>query len=580
MSERIEDFDEEEAPAHSFEDLLVAVLRALVVFADTTAPAVLLIAPLLFAIRSGELALGAPVALLAVALFAAVGTLLGAWSRLATLRMRATVIALAGILAAEVFSGPGGLSWPWLAGGFALLLALSFAAGRYLGTMSFLVGLVLVAVALACPPADPPLRWDLRTEKERPGAGASELPIVVHILLEAQIGVEGLSPQIDAKGAEAAALRAFYEELGFRVYGRTFATSHRGAESTASAFNFELGPPRRELLAFRGDGARRRQALRMNAYFAELSDRGYALIVHQSEALDFCSFGGSDESMQAVRCETHPLERMAALGRADLPIGEQLEWLLRIYTTESTLLEGARLVYNAFATSRMTTGLGIPLWGGRPALTSLRSPDVLEALADDLEDARPGDFYFAHVGLPAGPFVYDEACLPRAEDAAWLSEPDLDEVLLGAQAERMRAMRYARYLAQASCLREQLAELLTHIGELGLLERSRIIVQGSRGSGLTRVPMDAANLERLGRPDQVDAFSAHLAVREPGGQAHYDDRIISLPAALMEIVFGPDHDRAAQESLDRQVYVHDVQVPGRTTAHPMPTFRGGVVHDE
>jgi hypothetical protein len=121
------------------------------------------------------------------------------------------------------------IAWAGPVGGLALgvlialpIVALPFTVLSWLGPNLGIVLATVFSVALVSTlllPAEPlPLGETYR----RDGAEAKDLPPIIHLVLDEQIGVEGLPADI-AGGADLRDdLRRFYVDFGFALYGRAY----------------------------------------------------------------------------------------------------------------------------------------------------------------------------------------------------------------------------------------------------------------------------------------------------------------------------------------------------------------------
>jgi len=134
----------------------------------------------------------------------------------------------------------------------------------------------------------------------------SDLPPYIHIVLDAQIGLEGLPEIVDSIGRFKSSIRKSYRDLGYKVYG-----------------NVHVRTPPQSILSFRNflgfihvDGSKHVTRLPVktqntlggpNKIFSSLDQMGYLINVIQSSHLDLCN--NSDSNFRIHSCRTYPFNR-------------------------------------------------------------------------------------------------------------------------------------------------------------------------------------------------------------------------------------------------------------------------------
>ncbi|MGI9462318.1 MAG: hypothetical protein ACR2OM_00140, partial [Aestuariivirgaceae bacterium] len=105
------------------------------------------------------------------------------------------------------------------------------------------------------------------------GPELNDLPPVIHVILDGQIGIGGLSPDIADARQAADMMRQVYRD--FEVHERGYSLFTRTEDSVTSLMNGELSTGVETLLDRTG-GARR---MRTNKWFDQLRSQGYAIRV-------------------------------------------------------------------------------------------------------------------------------------------------------------------------------------------------------------------------------------------------------------------------------------------------------------
>ena len=108
-----------------------------------------------------------------------------------------------------------------------------------------------------------------------------DLPIIVHLVLDEFIGLDGI-PTDSSGGREIRGeLLTFFQEYGFHIFGRAYAQYFDSKDSIPTIVNFKTDSTQVGLLDHGN--------LTTNTYFSRMHARGYSIRVYQSTALDFCS---------------------------------------------------------------------------------------------------------------------------------------------------------------------------------------------------------------------------------------------------------------------------------------------------
>ncbi|HET9447236.1 MAG TPA: hypothetical protein VFO35_13290, partial [Steroidobacteraceae bacterium] len=109
-------------------------------------------------------------------------------------------------------------------------------------------------------------------------SGNAEPPLLIHLLLDEHIGVEGLPPEIAGTRALRQELIDFYTSRGFRLFGGAYSQYANTYNSIANLLNFSSREVSHPYL-LHGDEAE--WDLKEAAYFQLLQQRGYRLHVYQ-----------------------------------------------------------------------------------------------------------------------------------------------------------------------------------------------------------------------------------------------------------------------------------------------------------
>lgn len=384
-----------------------------------------------------------------------------------------------------------------------------------------LTALAVPMLAVSLVTSGPPPMHEVGT----PGARAGDdpdLPFILHLVLDEQIGVEGIPPEFDPDGAFAAMLREGYAERGFTVYGRAYS---RYASTHMSLSNMLNGTAQPEFAPWFPGGFEHGILLEENRWFAQLREAGYRFHVVQTEYLRFLDPrpGPLEEGDSVVEYVSNDL---ASLADTPLSVFGKISIVLGIYSQESWILKNLAGGFN-----RVNGAVGwfslpdIHLGGGGVAPQA--PMDQLDRLVADLQRAGPGQVWFAHITVPHFPYGFRADCSMETDSSRWLDSWD---PAAGPRRNTpvSRAERYVLYLAQMACVQDKLLTAFDDLAARGFWKDALVIVQGDHGSriGLEDPAPDRA--PNMTEADFRDYYSTFYAVKRPGGTGVYDDRPLPL----------------------------------------------------
>jgi hypothetical protein len=477
---------------------------------------------------------------------------------LASWRPLAEVLLLAGILTFVVDIHFLDASFWWWGLGESSALA---ATGGLLAALFWPIRAHLAAVATAMSTAVLVSTLLLpvsaaRRETAVPAGQPKDLPLLVHVVLDEHIGIEGLPAELSSLRAD---LRSFYRSHGFRIFGGAFSEHVETQHSLGHLLNLSPGVLRSDLVE-PGDGGDSFR-LRRNDYFARLTASGYRLRVHQTDWLDVCVPAAS-----IVACDEHSPRGIAFLQESPLGASEKAGLVARTYLDASRIYLRIAGLYDS-GRRRFEPLHSLPRWT-RVRVGAPNSLAEAGRLMADLARAEPGDAFFAHLIAPHEPFVYDEACalLPRDR---WRSI--WDDWSRTTPAGK-RADLYGRYAAQVRCTTRIMRSILDAIPPR-LRDDAIVVVHGDHGSRLGIITPESSQAAAMSVDDYRDAYSTLFAVKAPGISSGYDERSISIACLLKGLLDREFH--AGDEPMACQsppaVFM---RTTGAVIEHPLPAFTG------
>ena len=372
---------------------------------------------------------------------------------------------------------------------------------------------------------------EIVSEEAPAAAGAdSDAPLLIHLLLDEHIGVEGLPPEIPAARELRAELIEFYTSRGFHLFGGAYSQYANTYNSIANLLNFAAREVSHPYLLHGSDEAE--WDLKEAAYFQTLQQRGYRLHVYQSSYMDLCHA----EGIKLQDCTTYPVASLGLLQDLRLPAPEKTRAIANAVITESSVLHVLNKIYErGIRAALLRIGWQAPGWRWQPpSFGPLRVPAVFERLSEDILRHPRGHAFFAHLILPHYPYVFDSGCTLRPHTADWLTNRISSPDQLVYNTADSRAQKYERYVEQTRCVIKTLDGLLKQLESRGLLDNATVIINGDHGSRIPRHFPSGTTLAAgvLDEADYRDTFSTLYAIRSPGVSPGYDVG----PAPLVELL--------------------------------------------
>jgi hypothetical protein len=375
-------------------------------------------------------------------------------------------------------------------------------------------------------------------------SGNAEPPLLIHLLLDEHIGVEGLPPEIPGAQALRAELIEFYTSRGFRLFGGAYSQYANTFNSIANLLNFasrEVSHP--YLLHESGETE---WDLKQAAYFQMLQQRGYRLHVYQSKYMDLCHADG----VQVQECLTYPVTSLSLLQGLTLKTTEKAGAIANAIITQSNILRVAHKVYERLIRGTLLrAGWQLPAWRWQaPLFGSLPIPRVFDRLGDDVLRHPRGHAFFAHLLMPHYPYIFDSRCELRPRTSDWLTNRIASTDVLVYNTVDSRARKYDRYADQVRCVLTLIDALLDDLESRGLLDDAIIVINGDHGS---RIPVHFPTGLTLASgvltdTDLRDSFSALYAIHAPGVSPGYDPGPMTLVELLNHHLGGePLSDRSS-----------------------------------
>ena len=412
-------------------------------------------------------------------------------------------------------------------GTFAVLAGILWLLREHATTILCVVFVTLIVLTLM---RTNPGSHQIVTERiSTAGSGNAEPPLLIHLLLDEHIGIEGLPPEIPGTRALRPELIEFYTSRGFRLFGGAYSQYANTNNSIANLLNFTSREVSRPYVLH---GTQSEWNLKEAAYLQMLQERGYRLHVYQSSFMDMCHADG----VQVRQCTTYPVKNLGMIQGLAVPSAQKAGAIANAIVTQSNVLRVVNTIYERkIRAALLRAGVQLPAWHWQgPLFAPLRIPDVFEQLSADIVRHPRGHAFFAHLLLPHYPYLFDRRCELRSSMSDWSTNRIAATESFVYNTAESRAQKYERYAEQTRCALTLIEDLLDDLGSRGLLEDATIVINGDHGSRIpVRFPTGMAlSTGLLTDSDFSDTFSTLYAIRAPGIASGYDE----APRSLVELL--------------------------------------------
>jgi len=367
----------------------------------------------------------------------------------------------------------------------------------------------------------------------------ADRPVIVHIILDEHIGLEGVPLNVPGATEFVEDTRALYEAQDFTIFGNAYSENSYTRFSLALAMNnvTEL----KDELQLSADGDQWMNQiynLSRNSYLQEMSSRGYRVFVRQSSYMNLC---GASEVVYA-RCQTYDYSKLAGIAGTGISVSNKLLLFSSFHFQNSRTRKALIVTVRALETSwGFLTGGNTSaeklLWANklfaweRRRIGPLSHADAIERLAEEVAKASPGDLFLSHFLQPHFPYVYDAQCNIRTV-SDWIhrgTNPGYDR-----KDQDLRERIYKGYFATTRCINKKIENFISTLKKAGVLEKTVIVIHGDHGS---RVLVNELYEDEYDDPEaHKEAHSTLFAVRIPGKKAPYRKQAGSLRQLLWELI--------------------------------------------
>ncbi len=317
---------------------------------DAIAPALLLLAPFVVFLKHNSYPYLTPETLLSYAGFAVVGGCLGFAAAVGGRITRSLLIALLVTLFIDIQFD----LLPWwgkrVAAAFTVPFVLTWFLGNHASRILSAVFATIIVSGLLLPAGD-----DAPKVPAAADASASDQPVLVHLVLDEHIGIEGIPPEIERAREVKEKLVAFYVSNGFRLFGRAYSEYFNTYNSLSHVMNFSPGSYDVDLVA-KTDGSYRWR-MKRNEYLRRVRERGFRMHVSQTTYMSFCE----DGQVTVYECEAGKLSTLESVAGLPLTVSWKIRVIFSLYVARSYLYKKLKKTNRQLHDFAHDHGVSVPL---------------------------------------------------------------------------------------------------------------------------------------------------------------------------------------------------------------------------
>jgi len=424
---------------------------------------------------------------------ALIGALLGAVQQLARPRLSFLFIALFATVMVDL-NAPIDLNWLYVVW-FVLALAAFFAEHALLKVIlaAFTAVLLFQLTTLITGFGGPVRSENMAQNRQAPGGRTATRPVIVHLVLDSYLGLDGMALGPDVYRQLRAEQTAFFIEHGFQIYPRAYSRHPRTMNSLPYLFSYGATPP---AVHFTNAEYAVPEEL---PYFDDLDKRGYRTSAVLPAYFDLCV------KQKLTHCHNFETSALTSM------LGTKMSVFDRSKVFGFTLLHLAimpsRVAWVLQLAAENSFGSESRWFYNRSKLFPLASLREMERFTADLHGLQPGEARIAHFLLPHDPYILSADCTVKPA-RAWL-----DEHGPGAEIEREKA-----YADQVRCVQNQLANVLATLDRTPAGRNAIVLIHGDHGSRITPA-MPYLGGPKLSQREMLMSHSTLFAVRVPGEAA-------------------------------------------------------------
>lgn len=427
--------------------------------------------------------------------------------------------------------------------GFIFSFSVAYLAGRRISLILGAGFATIICVAAVLPVESRPEQLVVNKQPlTEMNKGRHKLPLILHLVLDAHIGLEGLPPEIPEAQAFKKKLKSFYLKNGFKIYGSAYSQYFDTGGSLSQVFNLHIG-----------DYSQSRNAGQLE-YLRKLEEKGYRINTYGTYSINHCS----DTRINYASCYFYDALSISHVNSLNLKTSEQLIVLVKSFLYRSLIYQKLFAEVEKLRKGHSWIARMVPHvdWEMNVRTQPVTSMHAINALSSALHQAKHGDMFLAHLLLPHAPYIYSNDCKAKGLNEWYNRVP-----LTGVNTHETRQKFYLSYIQQALCTLAKVQEIFEILAQRNLLDEAIIIVHGDHGSRINLVEPSTRNISNpMSNSDLRDGFSTIAAIKIPGGAPKYEIGPIAISKLLHD--FEADNflilPKPNTDSLNETIYMNAI----------------------
>jgi hypothetical protein len=385
------------------------------------------------------------------------------------------------------------LSAPW----FLVIAAVAAGLARFRETATVKLAGVIFATILVfqsfelmnAGDSPTPERNEAARQQDPQGVDRTR-PAIVHLMLDAYMGIEGMQVEGTDFGNLHAEQTAFFERHGFTVYPQAYSQHVKTVNSLPHIFSYGKAP-----LATTSREVQYLEAPPLD-YFADLDRRGYSISAATPSFVDLCV------NQPMTHCANYNRSQLGDL--IDLELGPFMRARIIAHTAAQLSQVSGKLVESTGLTINRVFGTQLRRPYNETKLFPISAMKRLESFTADLETLEFGEVRLVHLLVPHDPYVYRPDCSTKPY-GEWLDEHGPGSI----------AAREKGYADQVRCLQQNLEDLIAALEKTPAGRSAIVVIHGDHGARtIDVVPFKGG--PQLSAREMAMAHSTMFAVRLPG----------------------------------------------------------------
>lgn len=201
--------------------------------------------------------------------------------------------------------------------------------------------------------------------------------------------------------------------------------------------------------------------LRQNRLFNDLHKQDYNLRIYQGRGIELCTINNNLSVNRCLQKTGTPIN----FNNTELKFGQKVSLLAAQWLESTGLVSGINPILGVFSAFNNEVS---PLRFSTSELSSYNAFNVLDIIAEDINNDKGNNLYFAFLDMPSDLYIYDSLCNIKPV-SRWVSATDK---------VTNRSMQHTAYAEQVSCLYGKLENFIRTLKAQNKLKDTTIIISG------------------------------------------------------------------------------------------------------